>query len=133
MKLGNIVEIIMSYQGGERTLVTEDSSFCVILYCFSCVILFFELQQCQYQKRFSCFLNIVILIIHMLKSIHFLNFNNVNKGVMVKPCILVVATVERFALCKDNLCPLYLGEVNAILDKSRPLNGLRKSLFHFGF
>jgi len=26
---------------------------------------------------------------------------------MVRPCFLVVATIERFALCKDNLCPFH--------------------------
>jgi len=37
---------------------------------------------------------------------HLEDANYPKKGLMVKPCILVVATVERFALCKDNLCPL---------------------------
>jgi len=29
------------------------------------------------------------------------------KGVMVRPCILVVVDVERFTLCKDDLSPFH--------------------------
>ncbi len=36
---------------------------------------------------------------------HLKDMNYQKKGVMVKPCILVVVGVERFAPCKDDLCP----------------------------